>query len=348
MDLVKWADSTDCNGRNGDVCLNIALIQEKANPGIIVRCVKRSLEELPKRFGELPTVTNGYNVLRRHYEYHQKNNTMSCETKEGKVLSTFSGTSEELTEWVNGPSCSDGPDRHCEQLEWIRLGKHEEVEIECIEDHGRVGKKKKGGVKYTLECKHNGVVLSTLRDNLQRLERWAEGPSCQPIDNFATTQSTTTTSSVSSTACSKLQSIQAEIENESASLKCLEDNGKEYKLGCYIYNELVSTKTATVEKLKKWAISRDCGRIKCVCQEQFAALDKAKCVRIGAWQCQKTTLTGECTGFTTEMSKGVKSKTFYNRKKRPETKKRWCEKMAAKTGCSPAGYFDTIIKNCNS
>ena len=28
MDLIKWADSTECNGRNGDVCLNIAHIQQ--------------------------------------------------------------------------------------------------------------------------------------------------------------------------------------------------------------------------------------------------------------------------------------------------------------------------------
>ena len=273
---------------------------------------------------------------------------MSCETKEGNVLSTFSGSSKALIKWINGPLCSEGPDTHCEQLDWIRLGKHKEIEIECIEDHGRVGKNKKGGVKYTLECKHNGVVLSTSKNNLQRLRRWASGPSCQPILNFSTTQSTTTVPSVSSTACPELQSIQAEIDNESATLKCLEDNGKEYKLGCYIYNELVSTKTATIEKLKKWASSNACGRIKCVCHEQFSALDKAKCVDPGGWQCQKTTVTGACSGFITEVYQNVKSKTYFNKKKRPETKKRWCEKMAQKTGCDPAGYFDTIVKNCNN
>ena len=345
MDLMKWADSTECNGRNGEVCLNIAAVQEAANPGIIVRCVKRSPEKLPHRFGDLPTVTNPYYVRPYHYESHQKNNTMSCETKEGKVLSTFSGPSEALTQWVNGPSCSEGPDKHCEYLDLIRSGKHREIEIFCIADHGRLGKKKKGGLKYTLQCKHNGVVLSTSRDNVQRLKRWARGPSCQPIVKFSTIQSTTTVPIVSSIACPKLQSIQAEIENESATLKCLEDNGKQYKLGCYIYNELVSTKSGTIEKLKQWARSKLCGRIKCACYEQFAALDKAKCVNLGRWQCQKTTVTGACSGFITQKFQHVKSKKL-NRKQRPEIKKKWCEKMAQKTGCNPAGYVETIIKNC--
>ena len=45
---------------------------------------------------------------------------MSCETTDGKVLSTFSGDWMALSDWAQGPDCSDGPDRHCYDLEYIK------------------------------------------------------------------------------------------------------------------------------------------------------------------------------------------------------------------------------------
>ena len=174
---------------------------------------------------------------------------MSCETKDGEVLSTFSGGWHKLWNWAEGPDCSDGPDKHCSSLKYIQEKAHDDVEIECIEDHGTRNKQRYS--KYTVACKHNGVVLSTNTHNTHRLKDWAKGPKCQPIIDFSTTQSTTTSTTTPTTAeCPDLKTIQDEIKNESAKLKCIENNGDSYKLGCYVYDELVSTKTGTVKQLK--------------------------------------------------------------------------------------------------
>ena len=94
--------------------MNIPDIQEKANPGISVRCVRQSHEVLSsfdKLLNEiLPT---SLFPLKKY----QTNNTMSCETTDGKVLSTFSGDWMALSDWAQGPDCSDGPDRRCYYLD---------------------------------------------------------------------------------------------------------------------------------------------------------------------------------------------------------------------------------------
>ena len=54
--------------------------------------------------------------------------------------------------------------------------------------------------------------------------------------------------------CPKLQKIRNKLNNGAVTLECLEDKGKDkYKVGCYIWGELLSTKVAKVEKLKEWA-----------------------------------------------------------------------------------------------
>ena len=198
--LLKWADSSACNGRNGDICLNIPSVQANANPGITIRCVKRSKEKLFLRFEQLSEHSHmlhyvGRNLftsgLYHNLEYtYQKENTMSCETKDGKVLSTGSGRTPYLIEWAGSPDCSDGRDRTCQYLPNIlkpcdndvvtnrpcSTGPysvvHKEVEIECIEDHGRKDLfSLEGGLKYTLACKHNGVVLSTSKDGVVPLSQ---------------------------------------------------------------------------------------------------------------------------------------------------------------------------------
>ena len=339
--------------------MNIPDIQEKANPGISVRCVRQSHEVLSS-FDKL--LNEIFPTSLFPLKKYQTNNTMSCETTDGKVLSTFSGDWMALSDWAQGPDCSDGPDRHCYYLEYIKRpvcynwypkntwscksgpfrDVHKDVEIECIEDHGRLGKNRKGGIKYTLACKHKGVVLSTSKDTVKRLRRWVREPLCQPASDFSTTQSTTTMpASLSSPACPELQAIQVETNNESALLKCIEDNGKQYTVGCYINNELVSTKTGTIEKLKKWASGKTCGQATCFCQEQFKALDKARCVGLNRWQCQKTIVTGSCSGLIVDIFQSVKTN---KKKKRPETKKRHCEKLAQKTKCDPSGYIPICDK----
>ena len=160
---------------------------------------------------------------------------------------------------------------------------------------------------------------------------------CQPVTNFSTTQSSTViTTTISSTACPELEAIQAETNNESATLKCVEDDGNRYKLACYINDEFVSTEKGTVEKLKNWASGKTCGQATCFCQEQFKALNKAKCVKLNRWRCQKTTVTGSCSGHTVDIFQSVG---LNKKKKRPETKKRHCEKLAQKTKCDPSGYI---------
>ena len=64
---------------------------------------------------------------------------MSCETKDGKVLSTFSGKFWELVTWVRGPACSDGIDQRCEYLGSIQKLAHEDVIVECIDRVGQAG-----------------------------------------------------------------------------------------------------------------------------------------------------------------------------------------------------------------
>ena len=364
--LLKWADSSACNGRNGDICLNIPSVQANANPGITIRCVKRSKEKLFLRFEDLSDYYHmmdytGYSPLTsglyHNLEFsYQRENTMSCETKDGKVLSTGSGRTPQLIEWAGSPACSDGRDRTCQYLPNIlkpcdndvvtnrpcSTGPysvvHKEVEIECIEDHGRKDLfSLEGGLKYTLACKHNGVVLSTSKDGLKRLQRWARGPLCQPTLSFSTTQSTPrlTSTAISSKTCPELQAIQAETKNEAATLKCIQDKGNKYKLGCYINNELVSTITDTIENLKKWASGTSGCKVTCYCQEQFAAFEKAKCISENKWQCQKTILTGSCSGHITQMFQRVST---IKKKKRPEFITRRCEKLVQRTKCDPVGY----------
>ena len=344
----------------------IFIRRSKPNPGVRIRCIKRSHERLYNRLEQFPKFYEFRDVM-----YYEKNNMLSCETEDGKVLSTksgelHSGKVEGLRDWIEGPDCSDGPDRTCQQLayvtsmnEWKKHPYHDGVKIECIEDHGRrLGKKiksfggwgeikRKGGQKYTLTCKYNGIVLSTSKNTLSRLIKWAKGPSCQPTINFSTTQSTNEVSTtVPSTACPRLQEIQAEIENE-AKLKCIEDYGEVYKLSCSNDGEvwrggapIQTTKTDTIENLKKWAGSKYCGQ-GCECQEQFVALNKAKCVWPNKWQCQKTTVTGSCSGTVTQILQNVLPNL---KKKRPETKKKHCEKLARRTGCDPFGY----VPNCEN
>ena len=291
---------------------------------------------------------------------------MSCFNKNGTLLSRkISASNPELMKWAVGPDCSVRPDKTCQYMPYIlspmfcpgfwhknkpcSIGPyrvvHKEIEVECIEDHGRVGrennkKNRKGGMKYTLACKHKGVVLSTATANLERLKRWVRSSRCQPIVDFSTTQQTTTLSTIPSSACPKLQAIQAEANNKSISLECVENMGNwKYKLACYINNELVSTKTDTIENLKKWAPG--CGQVTCLCQEEFLALDKAKCVGQNEWQCQRTVVSGSCSGYTTQIFQRVNTNA---KKKRPETKKRHCEKLAKRTNCNPLGY----VPNCGS
>ena len=336
MELIKWADSSECNGHNGDTCLNIDVVQKYADPGIIVRCVKRSHEKLFNTFDEIHQVYPWVDY-RKSY---QKNNTMSCETKDGKLLSTFSGNYMDLRQWAQGPDCSDGPitdepDKECTTLDYIQNNAHKDIEIECIKNI----RLEDPVYESIYACKHNGVILSTRNSNgnSNGLKRWAGGPQCQPIISFSTTKSTTTSTTASNPMCPELQAIQLAMKNESAKIKCIEDNGKTYKIGCYIYNKLVATKTGTIKQLQKWAVGRYCGQITCYCHEQFETNDSARCVAPNKWQCQKTTLITPCSGYTMNVFVGVKKN---QKKKTPEAKKRHCENRVSE--CDPSGY----VPNC--
>ena len=55
--------------------------------------------------------------------------------------------------------------------------------------------------------------------------------------------------------CPKLKKIK--LQNGAVKLECLEDKGNDkYKVGCYIWGDLLSTKVLRVEKLEEWANSR--------------------------------------------------------------------------------------------
>ena len=155
-ELLEWVDSSECNGSNGGTCLNLIDVQKDAPTGITVRCISASDENLPS------VLTSNLNK--------QKNNTMTCETDVGQVLSTFSGKWWDLVTWVNSPACSNGPDRRCEYLGSIQKHAHELVEIECIEDLGNK--------KYKLACKdkQDGTILSTTIKKYKKLRQWAAGP----------------------------------------------------------------------------------------------------------------------------------------------------------------------------
>ena len=58
--------------------------------------------------------------------------------------------------------------------------------------------------------------------------------------------------------CPKLKKIK--LQNGAVKLECLEDKGNDkYKVGCYIWGDLLSTKVLRVEKLEEWANSRKRG-----------------------------------------------------------------------------------------
>ena len=119
-----------------------------------------------------------------------------------------------------------------------------------------------------------------------------------------------------------MQTIQDEITNGAAKVKCIEDKGKKYKLGCYIHNELLSTKTGTVEQLKEWAIGPKCSRYTCHCDEQFAgAMYWTWCVWPNTWRCPSHR---DETGAYQDIFVKVKN-----------NKKKYCEKMAKKSKCNP-------------
>ena len=225
---------------------------------------------------------------------------MSCETSEGKILSTFSGRWVNLIDWVEGPDCSDGPDRRCEHLGNIQSYAQEQVEIECIED---VGNK-----KYTLACKHtfDGTILSTVTDKYKKLRQWAAGPLCK-----------------TEVQCPRLEEIQQATTNGAAKIKCIEDKGKKYKIGCYIWDDLLSTKTGTVEKLKEWVAGEKCSQYRCHCGDQFYFKDQSYCVWPNRWQCNSHWYQDENGSWTSDTI-------TFNVKK---NKKKYCEKMVKNSGC---------------
>ena len=65
--------------------------------------------------------------------------------------------------------------------------------------------------------------------------------------------------------------------------------------------------------------------------------ENARCVAPNKWQCQKTTLTGSCSGYTSDIRVHVKKN---KKKKTPEAKKRHCENYVRR--CDPSGY----VPNC--
>ena len=298
-----------------------SLVQENAPPGITVRCVNASDETLPSVIGS--------GKLNK-----QKNNTMSCETKDGKVLSTFSGKFWELVTWVRGPACSDGIDQRCEYLGSIQKLAHEDVIVECIED--------KGKHKYTLACKNRQdnegpfwsgtykedvTVLSTTTKKHKKLRKWVAGPLCQPRP-----------------ICPGLREI-SELVNLATgwrydvSVECLEDNVETYKLGCYVESlkqnhtdtlqyyknwesELYTTKTGTTEELKKWATGPECAHYPCHCSKEFASRSyNGHCTKPNTWICSSYT-----DGKDDHQLVHVKVKS---------NKKKHCKKALKKSNCNP-------------
>ena len=114
-----------------------------------------------------------------------------------------------------------------------------------------------------------------------------------------------------------------------AELKCLEDKGKKYKLGCYLWhpesgeNEILSTKTGTVQELKAWATGPKCATFQCDCFDHFTVPNMywTWCVWPNTWRCPGHR---DETGAFKHILVEVKN-----------NKKKHCEKIAKKSKCDP-------------